>query len=105
MEDRDIKRTLLISLKLPHIEEIGLGIVKDLTSCGVPLGQSLSRSISLLIDRISCRRKSIRGEIGLKEGERIISENITSINVQVFFEHFSAFSVKLVGLSFTNIHM
>ena len=55
MEDRDIKRALATSknlVKIVDLVKICIEVVKDLLEAGIPLGQALSRSISLIIDKI-----------------------------------------------------
>ena len=55
LEDRDIKRALISSSrisKIVNVFKISIEAISDLIKTGVPIGQALSRSISLILDKI-----------------------------------------------------
>lgn len=61
LEDRDIRKALASSLPI-DVLNIGLEASMDLLQQSIPLGQALSRSISLIIDKIAEKvfRKSLK---------------------------------------------
>ena len=94
MENRDVKKALLSSSeinKIVNIFKVGLEASSELVNMGVPIGQALSRSISLIIDKIAEKlpEKSLKGKyilIAIDDIVRAIGLNKIEWYVKWLFE-------------------